>query len=713
MPAMEEKDPNIVKIAVEMTDQVPQLIKFNQKQPLAGIIQVLCNGWNLSDPEQYALQFNESNNNNYITEKNRNEIKNGSVLRLQYSPSKTAQDILLKLNTGSPEEKAHAMNRLSVLSADMTFALDFINKQGLTLIIKQIESGKCKGTVLAHTLLSFVELMEHGIVSWDILNGDFITRVASFVNSPQEAEVTQAALSILENVVLNSTEGYGQVEREVPISSLVSHLQATSVVQQNAVALINALLSRADLAKRRSLVAILSSNKVRTAIQNNILQTGAAKGAEMAHQLYVLQTLMLGLLEQRMMTKMDPQDQDGHEKIKELRRIAFDGDGSNISGVPRGPGGFTRDYKKLGFRNDINPALDFTETPPGLLALDCMAYFARNHADSYAKLVLENSCRADEHECPFGRAAVELVRILCELLKIGEAPSEQCITYQPLFFTHDHPFEECFCICIILLNKTWKEMRATSEDFQKVSSVVREQIARALETTPASLEQLKNKLQTLTYSEITQLWQLQRNTREEWESHAKPVVELREQITPDILSLIKQQRLTFLVEGTRFTKYSARGQRIKDKFWYMRLSPNHKILHYGDCDEKSAPSHDELPSKLAVSDIRALLVGRDCPHMKGRKASHQLAFSLALEGVDLQSLDCVAPDELAWAYWTDGINALLGQRMQSKETEKDLDTLLSMEIKLRLLDAEGVTIPQDPPPIPPPPPHYHFCYDLK
>ena len=221
MPAM--KDSYIVKIAVEMTDQVPQLIEFNQKQPLAGIIQELCNGWHLSDPEQYALQFNDSNNRNYITEKNRNEIKNGSVLRLQYSPSKTAQDILQKLQAGSGEEKTHAMARLSNLSADMTFALDFINKQGLTLIIKQIESGKFKGAVLAHTLQSFVELMEHGIVSWDILNGDFINRVASFVNTQQEPEVTQAALSILENIVLNSSEGYGQVEREVPIGSLVGH----------------------------------------------------------------------------------------------------------------------------------------------------------------------------------------------------------------------------------------------------------------------------------------------------------------------------------------------------------------------------------------------------------------------------------------------------------------------------------------------------------
>lgn len=136
----------------------------------------------------------------------------------------------------------------------------------------------------------------------------------------------------------------------------------------------------------------------------------------MAHQLYVLQTLMLSLLEQRMMAKMDPQDQDAHDKIKELRKIAFDTEGA-IGGeiTARKQGLFAKDYKKLGFKYDINPALDFTETPPGMLALDCMVYFARNHTEAYTKVVLENSCRADEHECPFGRTSVELVKLLCEV----------------------------------------------------------------------------------------------------------------------------------------------------------------------------------------------------------------------------------------------------------------------------------------------------------
>lgn len=88
-----------------------------------------------------------------------------------------------------------------------------------------------------------------------------------------------------------------------------------------------------------------------------------------------------------------------------------------------------------------------------------------------AQVVLENSCRADEHECPFGRTSVELVKLLCEILHIGEPPSEQGQNYHPMFFTHDRPFEEFYCICIVLLNKTWKEMRATTEDFVKVNKI--------------------------------------------------------------------------------------------------------------------------------------------------------------------------------------------------------------------------------------------------
>lgn len=49
--------------------------------------------------------------------------------------------------------------------------------------------------------------------------------------------------------------------------------------------------------------------------------------------------------------------------------------------------------------------------------------------------------------------------------------SETGSDYHPIFFNQDRLLEELFCVCIQLLNKTWKEMRATQEDFDKVRKV--------------------------------------------------------------------------------------------------------------------------------------------------------------------------------------------------------------------------------------------------
>lgn len=112
----------------------------------------------------------------------------------------------------------------------------------------------------------------------------------------------------MESIVLNSTAKYSLVEKEVTVPNLVMHLQSPSVVtQQNAIALINALFIKAETNKRKAIAATLTSKQVRNVILTNIIQSSAQVGAEMAHQLYVLQTLTLGLLETRMNTKMDPQ----------------------------------------------------------------------------------------------------------------------------------------------------------------------------------------------------------------------------------------------------------------------------------------------------------------------------------------------------------------------------------------------------------------------
>ncbi|XP_038069330.1 engulfment and cell motility protein 1-like [Patiria miniata] len=467
----------------------------------------------------------------------------------------------------------------------------------------------------------------------------------------------------------------------------------------------NALCLRAPEDRKKKLEDSLSSKEIRTVIMEKIVRSQSV-GTEMQHQLYVFQQLTFNLLEKKMNTKIDSNNDKHRENIIDLRRIAF---GTDSDTRKPGSGSVSaNDYKKLGFTNTGNPTLDFMAVPPGILALDCMYYFATSHNESYTKVVLENSCRADEHECPFARTSIALTRILCEILKVGEAPTETGQDYFPMFFSCDNAFKEFFCQCIRLFNRTWKEMRAELEDFPKVMSVVKEQIERSLLARPPSMDQFWSKLQYFDYQMIMKLRQQERSDKEEWNSQATPVVELREEIKPEIVDLIKQQRLNFLIKGTQYNKYNKAG-RAKDKFWYCRLSPNHKMLHYGDIDENTVPATESLQNKLPVAEIQDVLVGKDCVHVKQIRGNVTLAFSIH-HHVD-QHLDFVAPDQEAFDMWYDGINALLGKPMISKQLDKDLEMLLSMEIKMRLLDTANVPIPSEPPPIPPPPPDYNFYYD--
>ncbi|XP_070657900.1 engulfment and cell motility protein 2 isoform X5 [Bos indicus] len=663
-----------------------------------------------------------------------------------------------RTQSSSMETRLDAMKELAKLSADVTFATEFINMDGIVVLTRLVESGtkllSHYSEMLAFTLTAFLELMDHGIVSWDMVSITFIKqglaflwlledvprlccthracaeKIAGYVSQPMvDVSILQRSLAILESMVLNSQSLYQKIAEEITVGQLISHLQVSNQeIQTYAIALINALFLKAPEDKRQDkhlnpldlpvtdMANAFAQKHLRSIILNHVIRGNRPIKTEMAHQLYVLQVLTFNLLEERMMTKMDPNDQAQRDIIFELRRIAFDADSdpSNApgSGTEKRKAMYTKDYKMLGFTNHINPAMDFTQTPPGMLALDNMLYLAKVHQDTYIRIVLENSSREDKHECPFGRSAIELTKMLCEILQVGELPNEGRNDYHPMFFTHDRAFEELFGICIQLLNKTWKEMRATAEDFNKVMQVVREQITRALPSKPNSLDQFKSKLRSLSYSEILRLRQSERMSQDDFQS--PPIVELREKIQPEILELIKQQRLNRLCEGSSFRKIGNR--RRQERFWYCRLALNHKVLHYGDLDDnpQGEVTFESLQEKIPVADIKAIVTGKDCPHMKEKSALKQnkevleLAFSILYDPDE--TLNFIAPNKYEYCIWIDGLSALLGKDMSSELTKSDLDTLLSMEMKLRLLDLENIQIPEAPPPVPKEPSSYDFVY---
>eukprot|EP00071_Canis_lupus_P041513 XP_022275070.1 engulfment and cell motility protein 3 isoform X1 [Canis lupus familiaris] len=759
---------NVVKIAVQKPDAIPQLIRLDQAKPLAAVVKEVCDAWSLSHSERYALQFADGHRR-YITENNRTEIKNGSILCLSTAPDLEAERLLSGLQSGSRERRRETLQHLVLLAPDVTFAQEVISRDGLQRLGTIIEDGDDLGEVLTLTLRAFLELMEHGMVSWETLSIPFIRKVVSYVNmNLMDASVQPLALRLLESVTLSSPALGQLVKSEVPLDRLLVHLQVMNQqLQTKAMALLTALLQGASPTERKVSVVsggwmgegagagagshcapswdrrmgvhggvkspkppshlsqhmldYLWQRNLRQFIYKNIIHSATPLGDEMAHHLYVLQALTLGLLEPRMRTPLDPYSPEQREQLQALRQAAFESEGESLGAglsADRRRSLCAREFRKLGF-----------------------------------SFVLENSSREDKHECPFARSSIQLTVLLCELLRVGEpcewdwaqrvwergtegqrgpgaahtfslspscppAPgSETAQDFSPMFFGQDQSFHELFCVSIQLLNKTWKEMRATQEDFDKVIQVVREQLARTLALKPSSLELFRTKVNALPYGEVLRLRQTERLHQEG--TLAPPILELREKLKPELMGLIRQQRLLRLCEGTLFRKISSR--RRQDKLWFCCLSPNHKVLQYGDVEEgASPPTLESLPEQLPVADIKALLTGKDCPHVrekgsgKQNKDLYELAFSVSYDhGEEEAYLNFIAPSKREFHLWTDGLSALLGSPMGSEQTRLDLEQLLTMETKLRLLELENVPIPEQPPPIPPPPTNFNFCYDCS
>eukprot|EP00058_Branchiostoma_floridae_P020192 XP_002605682.1 hypothetical protein BRAFLDRAFT_121828 [Branchiostoma floridae] len=433
------------------------------------------------------------------------------------------------------------------------------------------------------------------------------------------------------------------------------------------------------------------------------------------------QVLLFCCLDDRIQTELDPGDPEQLDKVRKLYALAFDRDLSaqgsalfaeNKGAIRRSKVEYMENYKKLGFTNHTSPILDFEETPPGLLALDCMLYFAENHTESYNKLVFENSCRDDQYVCPFARCAIALTLLLCKILQVGEPPSETGQDYHPMFFATPNAFEEVFCVCIQSLNKTWREMRAIHEDFDKVMDVCREQIGMALSHRPRSPAIFGTKLQDYSYHEIIRQIQDSRVSKLPLDGDVEPFCGLRNTITPGVVQLIKAHRLSHLVKGGLFQKFNKR--RVKDKFWFCRLAPNFKAFHYGDAGEGTTPDIDQLSGKLDLADIKQLVTGKQCPHMKESRSQKDSVtpYAFSILYYPDNSLDFVAPTKEMYDLWTDGISALLDQEMTSKTTKKEMEMLLSMEMRLALLDTEGLQLPSEPPPLPPEPDNYDFAVKL-
>lgn len=88
---------------------------------------------------------------------------------------------------------------------------------------------------------------------------------------------------------------------------------------------------------------------------------------------------------------------------------------------------------------------------------------------------------------------------------------------------------ECVCVCgggyeIFACDTIIKWSIAAVVVVLQVLEVVQEQVSRALQVQPTSFEAFRVKMGQLSYSEIMKIWEVDRQSREEMESQAVPIV---------------------------------------------------------------------------------------------------------------------------------------------------------------------------------------------
>ncbi|KAI6655930.1 Engulfment and cell motility protein 1 [Oopsacas minuta] len=696
--ASQTDDFNKIKLYIESEQgNQPLLLSWDTALPLRALIAEVCSQWSIKNPESFALKTSSSTQEFYLTDEARRELKSGQLLHMTASPKKMAEEVKQLLNTQTEEAKEECFELLQLLSKDPLFVTSFLSTDGIHFLMEAIQKEIMNYNPEAHPmktidglLESFQDIMEQSMVSWTIIQPEYIINLCEFLNKQKEPQLQTKVLTLLENAIFNSEKLYLPIFESLSTETLTSLTSDKSPsVQLATLSFINAMLGKGNTMEY---LQLLKKQRILQGIGSHVIGRHPQVKPEVAHQLYVCQNLSLGVLEKRATSRfIDHYDTS-------YKHLVYLVNSLHIQTPDTANKNIEDEFVKLGFLNE-DPTEDFNDVPPGLLALDCMVYFAQSQPENFTRQVL----RKLEFQCPFGHTSIFLTKMMYSLLKVGEPVSDISTDYIPMFFSNQNFFEEFFCINIQLLFKTWREMRATPIDFEKVMSVVQKQIDMVMrDPEVSSLDSYRRKIMQLNYSQILKQLDIEKEHQDANIFKAKPVMELRDRLQPQILDLIKRQRLNQLVKGESFSDPK------RKKTIFCRLTQNHKFLHYGEVEGNKVPSIEELEKKIQVNQMKELLLGKDIV-FKSKNKTESHALGIVFSGGEDKRLELLATDERKFCVWIDGIRILLGQQPDSDLAISDMETLLNMDMKIHLLAIENIPIPDYPPVIPPNPPNLDFC----
>ncbi|KAI9335471.1 ELMO/CED-12 family-domain-containing protein [Obelidium mucronatum] len=656
----------------------------------------------------------------------------------KYTCAKILQDML-----GSDEAVARtALFNLQKQIKDLDFFAEFMIKNGVYKLQEIITMTK--DTALSYALTSLQNLLEAHNYETDAFTSAFINNLLTIVQKESLISVCRPATSIIikllsadpsattdsissshQTKIFNWIDSYIATQPSF-IPTLISRLSLKDyTLQITSMGLINSLLHKSletvSSATLSNIFSALEYHDIRSTLvmlsqlqpeSHHVLQDDDTRAfmEELKKLVVDFQRLLVKEWNRRKRMPVNVAAGSDHERVLiDVWQLA------NFELLDTSVPGVSYKWKRLGFEMEI-PNKELTRV--GVFGLEMMHSFVTHHADYFSRFMYDQSVKAVERRCPFGRACIEVLEILSDYWEISTGYTTTT-SVQPLLLE----FERVYSIALRLYFRLWLEMEAqnTGDDVNRVGATVRSHFKYCTFTIPVVDQQgftsFEREMLSAAYSIIRER-QLKELNNDEALLMRQPFRKLREKLYESNYEFIKEQRIGCLIAGAWFPVIKDKG-RVKGVVRFYRLNPNRQFLHYGEFREPgSAPALALLPQKIEVSHITEVLTGLTSPIFKDRKRSANaqenpsLSFSIATSyrpethssttnnniynnntsnsnNTSTSLADFICSTTTQFSEWVDGFNMLLDRNICTQETAALILQLTENELKLSLLSVTG------------------------
>lgn len=493
---------DVVKVAIQAKDQA-FLFKLVQSEPLETVMEQVCSECGVAyEKNKFSFQLLSPEVSDhyqfvYITETNRFIIRNGQELRLVFAAPLFAKMIKEKLTVNTPSERlSWALKKAAVCTADVSFCREFF-PEGYVLLRALLKELLLPKSLHNNALMIIFNLIRLNYLKE--LDNVILLQMKVIVISEHHIsqEIIESALNILDAIV-RSAEETEAILKLFSLDDFAHHIWIRDFpkVQCSTLTLMNTLVLNCSKGKTKNhLLTKMNSKPFKDNIFGNIITSDVNVPSDLAHALYVYQSLILTLHKERYRSLIEREllQSDFEQNLNCLQIRSPEMDATQVSDSQNNLNRKTHDLSVL-FNQQIDFSTNFKDSntngpdeEAGLmlkskdtgktfgeykyinqLTFDCVRYFYNKYNVNYKIAILSEGNNYSQflQSC---QSAVDM--LWAKVLQIGTIPDIGNTGYCPLvFLTSTSFFEEIFSRTIILVHKTKREMKArsTPSDLQKV-----------------------------------------------------------------------------------------------------------------------------------------------------------------------------------------------------------------------------------------------------